>query len=301
MSQILITGVNGFVGRNIARALLRTDNTIWGTSQGAQSSVIDSAHYISASLGEGGFVEQLLSSCSNLDVIIHNAASLSHDDADRGLIDVNCSGIMQMCELARKTNCKKIIYISSIPVIGTPLFLPITEEHPVNPPTLYHSTKVFGEYAFNLLTKLGVTVINLRLPSPIGADMPQNKIFSVFVEKCLKGENITLLGKGGRVQNYIDVDDIAIAVQKSIDCVQSGTFNIAHPRSLSNLELAEICKKLIPSATEITLNGLIDADENVKWIVSTQKAHKILGFVASSTIEESISKRIRYYENHISQ
>lgn len=208
---------------------------------------------------------------------------------------------MQIAEIARRTGCAKIIYISGIPIIGKPKVIPITEEHSIEPPSVYHASKIFGEYVFNLLVQEGINVINLRLPSPIGADMPAGKIFSVFVEKCLKNEDISLLGKGGRMQNYIDTDDIAQAIYRSISYNKSATFNIAANKSYSNLELATICKNVLSSNSNISFNGKEDLEEDCKWIVSIDKARREIDFEPIVSIEESILNRKRYYENNLSK
>lgn len=295
--SVLITGINGFVGRNIAKRLIENNFEIIGTSTKDRPVVSGLKKYVKSSLGESNFIDPFVE-IAQLDAIVHVAASLSHNNDDTDLIKTNCLGVMQICELAKKTQCKKIIYISSIPVIGKPEVLPITELHSVTPPTVYHATKIFGEYVLDLLKNEGVNVIHLRLPSPIGSDMPSGKIFSVFVDKCLKNEDISLLGKGGRVQNYIDVQDVASAVQLCLKQNNiNGVFNIASDKSLSNFELAQICRNVLSSTSNITFNGKDDPEENVRWDISIKKANELLGFVPSKRIEETILERKKYCEN----
>ena len=109
-----------------------------------------------------------------------------------------------------------------------------------------------------------------------------------FVEKSLRNEDIVLLGKGKRVQNYIDVFDIARAIECAIEADNpNGVYNIASPKSISNIELVELCKFLLKSDSKILFNG-VDKEEDNKWIVDTSKAEKELGFIAKKSIEESI-------------
>ena len=194
--------------------------------------------------------------------------------------------INEAVELAKKYHCKKIIYISSIQVIGKIKDIPIKETHEKEPLTLYHSTKLFGENYLNNISSIQKVIF--RITSPIGKNMPKNKIMRVFVEKSLRNEDIVLLGKGKRVQNYIDVFDIARAIECAIEADNpNGVYNIASPKSISNIELAELCKFLLKSDSKILFNG-VDKEEDNKWIVDTSKAEKELGFIAKKSIEESI-------------
>ncbi len=290
--NILITGINGFIARNIYKKLL-VDYEIFGLSKENKSDFCD--NYLSLNLGEEGFIENAKKSLPDIDIIIHTAACIFGDE--NSLISTNCKGVIQISSLAKLLNAKKIIYFSSLPIIGKPEIIPITEEHSVKPRTLYHTTKLFGENVLNCLTSEGINVINLRLTSPIGFDMPDNKIFSIFVEKCLKNENIILYGKGSRIQNYIDINDIVRAVELAIQYKDSNTFNIASDKSYSNLELAKICIDETNSKSRIEFSNEVDKEEDFKWIVDTNKAKTLLGFKPKVDIRQSIRNRRSFYES----
>lgn len=297
MKKILVTGINGFIGRNVAKNLLATENyEIIGTATGKECLNSNIINYIQAELGNINYCEYF-KNIKKIDTIIHIAAKISHDNNDFKLATTNCLGIMQIGNLAKILQAKQIIYISSIPIIGKPINVPITEEHPVNPLTVYHATKYFGENYLKLLNP-EIKTISLRLPSPIGADMPPNKVFSVFVDKCLKNEPLILLGKGGRIQNYIDIYDISEAI---IACLtnsdKSGVYNIASPRSYSNLELAKLCISTLNSKSKIEFSRTPDPEEDNKWLIDINKAKNDLNFIASKDIKESILERKEYCES----
>ena len=84
-----------------------------------------------------------------------------------------------------------------------------------------------------------------RIPSPVGRKTAPDKIVPVFVKNAIENVDYNLLGQGKRIQNYIDVRDIARAVEFAIDRNASGLFNIASEKSYSNKELAELCIEFI--------------------------------------------------------
>ena len=92
-----------------------------------------------------------------------------------------------------------------------------------------------------------------------------------------------------KIQNYIDVRDIARAVNCAIDKQSSGVFNIASEKSYSNREVAEICISLFNSTSKIIYQG-VDNEEDYQWIVSTDKAKNELGFVAKYSLQDTLKE-----------
>ncbi len=194
--------------------------------------------------------------------------------------------MQNIASYALRSNCSQVIYFSSLPIIGKPQIVPIKEDHPINPPTVYHLTKYFGELVLKkLLAEKRLTIF--RIPSPIGKKTAPNKIVPVFVKNAINNVDYTLLGKGGRIQNYIDVRDIARAVGCAIERNANETYNIASERSYTNKELAELCISLFNSKASIHYNGE-DKEEDYQWIVSTEKAKRDLGFIAKYSLEDTL-------------
>jgi len=288
--NILVTGVNGLVGKAIAEELSK-NNSVIGVSLDYKNKTNLIIEYHSVDLS-------ILSSLDifedkQIDVIVHCAASLDLNPLSEDLIINNCMGVRNISAFSLHKNCKQFIFISSIPIIGKPIQIPITEEHPINPLTTYHITKYFGElYLSTVLRNIAFTIF--RLPSPIGVDLNENKIIPMFIKKCINNEDIVLSGKGERVQNYTDVKDIAIATDLAIQRHVSGTYNIAAEKSYSNRVLAETCIELFNSNSRIIYNG-IDPEEENKWIVSIEKAKNDFNFQPTISLEDSIKEISKRY------
>lgn len=284
--KVLITGITGFVGKAIAKRLVSLSYRIVGIGRKDSANVDFSIEYYRADITNLDDLSRVIS-ITHPDIIVHCAAAISNEYFAKELIDANVRGTTNLINIAIDYGVKKFIYISSLPIIGIPQEYPITEEHPVYPRTTYHLTKYFGELLLANSAK-AMDYIILRFPSPVGVGMANNKILTVFISKCLKHENLILLGKGGRMQNYIDVRDIANAVECSIQSNTKGIYNIAAEQSYSNYELAKMCKSVLQSRSELLFDG-VDADEDIKWVYSTQKAKDLLHFSAIIPLEQTIS------------
>lgn len=284
MEKVLITGINGQIGRTIAELFIN-DYQIIGTSIEKENLTGFDIQYLPSDITS---LESLSVLPKDIDAIVHCAAIITNNGLSNLLVDANCRGVQNMAAYALQTTCKEFVYFSSLPIIGKPSMIPITEDHPINPPTVYHVTKYFGELTLKLLLK-DINLSIFRIPSPIGRNTPPNKIIPVFVKHAIYNEDYTLLGRGERIQNYIDVRDIAEAVRCAVEKKANGVFNIASEKSYSNKEVAEFCIKLFNSSSNIFYKG-DDAEEDFQWIVSTEKTKKELGFVARYPLEDTLQE-----------
>lgn len=294
--NILVTGSNGFIGSKLVLYLKEKGNFVYGLSRTENKEKL-SDFDLNMDITDINLIEYIKSKISLCDAIIHNAAKISYDDSDVALSDVNCVGTHQIVNLAKELKVKKFVYISSLPIIGSPNVLPITEEHPLNPSTTYHSSKLYGENISNSLIKFDTSTISFRLTSPIGIGMPNNKIFSVFVKNSIDNIDLNLTGSGNRVQNYIDVRDICRAVNISLENKSfSGVLNLGGDKGISDLELAKLCISATNSKSKIIYKNK-NIEEEEKWIVSIEKAKQILGFKPKYSLTDSIKSLGDYYKN----
>jgi nucleoside-diphosphate-sugar epimerase len=285
--RILVTGTSGYVGSAIASFLLERGWDVVGLSRNP-GRMKGPTEYVRADLGVVSFAEGVFSKISPCDAIVHAAACIDQGLYNSSITLTNCLGTQQVLALANIWHSSNLVYISSVPVIGTPKFLPITEDHPTDPRTAYHASKLFGENLVKIAEHNGLIGSNLRLTSPIGPGMPRNRILPVFVKRAMMGEPLSLAGRGTRTQNYVDVRDISAAVENCLITNNAGVFNIAGKRSISNRELADMCVRTLGSASEIVYTGQPDPEEGIIWEVSISKAKECFGYDPHYSIEESI-------------
>lgn len=286
IERILVTGVNGFIGTYVAKHLRDEGKIVYGVSRkempGAYCSEI-----VLADISADGFVDTVIDSISKCDAIIHLAANLDMKGSAQTIL-TNCMGTYNICKLANYWNIKKIVYMSSIPVIGIPQNIPITEEHPVEPGTLYHITKYTGELIVRNCCNMGIGQVIIRIPSPVGFGMNGSTLLSIILKKCLLNEDIILYGKGLRKQNYVDVRDICHAISKSLTSDYSGLINIAGEESITNYDLSKKCIELTKANSRIIFNGMEDREEHCIWDVSIERAKDKISYTPQFSLDDSI-------------
>ena len=293
-----MTGTSGHVGSAIATHLIDKGWEVVGLSQ-TPSRVRGLAQQVLSDIGRPSFLEEMLTVESPCDALVHAAAALDMDLYTPAVSLTNCLGTQQMLRLADMWHAASFIYISSAQVIGKPLYVPITEEHPTNPPTAYHASKLYGEHLTEIARRKGLTSAILRLTSPVGPGMPGNRILSTFVRQALANAPLRIAGHGTRRQNYVDVRDVAIAVERCLKEHVEGLFNIGGKCSISNHDLAHTCVRTLGSSSPTTFTEQPDCEEGLIWDVSLAKAIGHFGYDPCYTIEETIREMGDEYENRV--
>ena len=282
--KCLVTGVNGVVGRNLSNLLTEKYGfDIWGCGR----TLSDDNKYITIDLIDRVAVLDVFSK-NRFDCVIHCAANINNDERF-AMFSNNLTSTLNIVEASLASGVKKIFHTSSLPVIGKILELPITEEHPTSPPTAYHLSKLQSEQILEHYCKGKVDFINMRIPSPVGRNMPLRSIFPIFLKKIKNNETVTLTGDSNRKQNFLDIRDLSSFIYKAslVDGV-SGLFNVAAEKPYSNLELAETIISRIGSNSQI-VNNMVENNSSLQsWDVSTKKAKKSFGYVAERNLDETI-------------
>jgi UDP-glucose 4-epimerase len=286
--RILVTGSSGLVGGAVAAHLHALGHEVVGLSRRVSDRLPPGVRQFQADIGSMDFMEEARAGWPPFEAVVHAAADLSFAPDAGSVSIVNCLGTQRMTALARKWASRLFLFMSSLPVIGIPLELPITEEHPVAPPTVYHATKVFGEHVVALASKAGVLGASFRLTAPIGPAMPRNRLLTILIQRALANEEIVLHGTGARRQDYVDVGDIRQAVERWLANPAEGVFNVASGRAVANLELAHACIRQLGSTSSVSLSGKLDPDDAVAWEVSIAKAGSAFGYRPAVSLDDSI-------------
>jgi len=281
--RVLITGSSGHVGGAIAHHLFENGHEVIGLCR--QPPTSSKVSQLQADISESSFLDSVTNAVPPCDAIVHAAAAISNNFDEPSISLTNCLGTQQVLALAKRWQVKSFVYLSSVPIIGRPLQHLVSEDHPLAPPTAYHASKLYGEYLVQLS---GLNGAILRLTSPVGPGLASGRIFSTFVQRAFANEPLQLAGQGTRQQNYVDVRDVARAVESCLQQQVSGVFNIAGARAISNYDLANACRSTLGSSSDILFTGKSDAEEGVVWDVSIEKAKQAFGYVPQHSIEDSI-------------
>lgn len=288
--RVLVTGATGLVGTAVAQALADAGYEVTGLSRRSRPEL----PWLQVAVDMGGEdFPAALDQVGPVDAVVHAAASLTMARDAHDVSMVNCLGTHRLLIWARRQAIPRFVYVSSLGVIGAPRLLPVTEDHPVDPPTAYHASKYYGEQLVRVFGAGGMAAASLRIPAPVGPGMPEGRLLTTLVHRALAGQSLVLHGTGSRRQNYVDVRDVAHAVRACLDQPVSGLFNIAGPESVSNLELAEEVVRQTGSNSSIVFSGQPDPGDDMNWVVSCQRAFDCFGYAARHAMNDAVAEVVR--------
>lgn len=164
--------------------------------------------------------------------------------------EANVVGSANVCEAALAAGVPKIVAASTWEVYGPPRYQPIDEEHPTAPDHPYNITKLAGErlgLAYGHLRN-GLSVVQLRLATAYGTRMRPNSVFSLFINKALRGEPITIQGTGQQGRQFTAARDIGAAFAAALDRASNGAvYNTVGDEFITIKQLAELVTAVIPA------------------------------------------------------
>ncbi|WP_057936007.1 NAD-dependent epimerase/dehydratase family protein [Algoriphagus resistens] len=280
--KILLTGGNGFLGKNI-QAVLRDEHTFitLGRSQENQL-VVDLATEI-----------PMMPTC---DMVVH-AAGKAHSlpketKEERDFFNINSGGTKNLLEGINKSGKfpKAFVFISTVAIYGVESGEKITESFPLNGNTPYALSKIEAEnHVREWGENYGVNVVILRLPLIIGKDAPGN--FGAMVKAIQKGYYFRITGMNSK-KSMVMANDIGRLIPSLTD--KNGTYNLTdgvHPH-MAELDMyiaSQFQKKVWTVPKSVLLPIAKIGDLIPKFPLSTYRLEKLtnsLTFDDQKAVEE---------------
>ena len=240
---------------------------------------------------------EMLKTLPKLDYIVHCAAQVSPEKSVKDPIydaNINILGTLNLLEIARQSELKKFIYISSAATYGNPQFLPIIEDHPKEPLSPYGVSKLVAEkyvQLYSTLYDLNTTIIRpFNIYGPLQKeDDPYAGVIFKFIKRIREGKSPKIEGDGLQTRDFIHVEDIALATELVLKSQKSEgrIFNIGTGEAVSIKHLAEILISIGKQNLQVTHvdSRIGDIRESC---ASIELAKEILGFSPSVKLEDGL-------------
>lgn len=211
---VLITGVAGFIGSNLADRLLQKGYTVIGIdnlSYGVKEQIPQGVEFHRLDIRD----KSIYPLFHHSDYVFHLAAKNCIGDCQLDPVetaDINVRGTVNVFEAARQANVKKVVYAESSALYEGSKQLP-TPETDVKPESFYAISKFSSMYfaeGYARFSELKTTA--LRYFCVYGPRQDYRRtippVFSAFIIKLLRGEQPVIYGTGEKRRDFIHVDDI---------------------------------------------------------------------------------------------
>jgi len=323
----LVTGVAGFIGSNLAEALLKLNQKVISLDNFSTGHPYNLEHIQSSvtpiqwenfTFIEGDITN--FETCKNItkdvDIILHQAALGSVPRSiDTPIISnhANVTGFLNMLTAAKDNGVKRFVYASSSSVYGDSKELPKVEAHTGNLLSPYAVTKYVNELYMGVFNKCyGMEVIGLRYFNVFGKRQDPNGAYAAVIPKwigqILENEDLFINGDGETsrdftyIENVIQANILAGTTDNREAFGQAFNTAVGGRETLTNLYLA-ISNGLKEEVPNITIKEAIYRDFREGDIrhsnANIDKMRELLGYEPTHSLEQGLSESIAWYINDI--
>ena len=308
--KIVVIGGAGFIGSHIVDQLLAEpvreivviDNFVRGGLANIERSLADPrVRVVEGNITSPDFLEGLLENAAG---VFHLAALWLFEcvHEPRSAVEVNVVGTYNVVETAARAGVRKVVYSSSASVYGNAVVTPMTEDHPFNNRTMYGATKIAGEQFFrSFFEQHGLDYVGLRYMNVYGPRMDDKGAYVSVIMKVLdrieRDLPPVIFGDGSQSYDFVHVDDVAraniLALKSDAtdECVNIG------------MGVKTSIDELVAQLLTLTGSRLVPEyqPEEQMFVThrvgSTEKAERLLGFVAQVPLEEGLRSVVTWRQS----
>ena len=308
LTKVLITGIAGFIGSALARALLSQGAYVRGLdnlSTGAMINLDDIFPSLDFTKGSVEDIEEVARACHGIDFVLHQAAvpSVPASVSDPlGTHGANLCGTLTVLEAARHAGVKRLLYASSAAAYGSETSdLPKNEAMLPSPMSPYAVQKLAGEYYLAAYAKLyGLETVALRYFNVFGPRQDPSSQYSGvlarFVAQMGAGECPTIFGDGSTSRDFTYVDDVVSANLLAMTAsakVSGKVFNVATGTSTTLLQAVDAIR------TATGYQGLIkflpERRGDIRHsLADITRAQQMLGYRARTNFSQGLSQTVAW-------
>jgi UDP-glucose 4-epimerase len=301
--NVIVTGGAGFIGSNLVDRLIKEgfdtyiiDNLSTGKRQFLNPrATLYQSDILDVKKMEMIFEEVKPTAVFHLAAQIDIQTSIHNPVLDAQMNIIGTMNILELC----KTYNSKLIYSSSAAVYGTPLYLPVCEQHIIHPLSNYGISKYTPELYIRCYAQLyNVKYTILRYSNVYGPrQMPKGEggVISIFIDKMINNDIPVVFGDGEHTRDFIYVEDVVTANLSALNAEKSGTYNISTNKRISINELIEkinyiLNKNIVPVYKQDRLG---DIDHSC---LDNQLAEMELNWQPKYSIIEGLTKTCQFNE-----
>src|SRR5262245_56710509 len=309
--RVLVTGGGGFIGSELVRQLVNycekvivVDNLVNGRRENLDGVEEDRFEFYASDIRDASRMAELMRGIN----IVYHLACLGvrhsiHSPFENH--EVNASATLNLLSLAKAGGVKRFVYVSSSEVYGPARWVPMTEDHPPFPMTVYGAAKLAGEcYARAFQRTYGYPTVVVRPFNTYGPRCPHEgdsgEVIPRFVLRCLLDKPMVIFGDGTQTRDFTYVSDTAkgILLAGLMDECVGETINIGSGREISVNDLGKEIAVAAGRPNSSIVHDRPRPGDVSRLYADTGKASRLLEFVPGVSLREGLKKVAQWYLKH---
>jgi UDP-glucose 4-epimerase len=310
--NVVVTGAAGFIGSHLVDLLLSNGFSVIGIDNmrtGRIQNLAEPLKHSNFQLLKEDICNKRFSDLvkEDVDFIFHLAAisSVNLSVEDPILVNnTNVLGTLNVLEMARKLDVKRVVLSSSAAVYGNPESLPVREETPLCPLSPYAASKIAAEmYTLSYGNLYGLRQTIFRYFNVFGPRQENSEysgVIAIFINQGLQNKDITILGDGKQTRSFIFVHDVVEATYlgSQVENPSSLILNLSGPDSIGILDLARLVKDRIPDSTSSIIHHEAREGDVKDSIGSMERTSEVLGFSPTVPFDTGLDRTVSWYKSH---
>jgi UDP-glucose 4-epimerase len=309
-STVIVTGGAGFIGSELVRQLaargdrvVAIDNLVNGTRENLAGVLSERVTLLEDDIRNPSAVTPHLRDAR---VVYHLAClGVRHSvHSPRENHDVNATATLHLLGASRDAGVPRFVYVSSSEVYGTARWVPMTEEHPTFPSTVYGGSKLAGEcYTRAYFETYGYPAVVVRPFNTFGPrshhEGDSGEVIPKFLLRCLAGRPMIAFGDGTQTRDFTFVSDTAAGIILAGEEPRAvgQTINLGSGREVTINELARQVAVVAGRPDAAVEHDRPRPGDVLRLCADVSRAQSLLGYSARTSLDEGLRALLAWYRS----
>lgn len=310
--DVLVTGGAGFIGSNLVDKLLELGNRVTSydnfdkyyldKEKNAQH-LAKNKHFKSVNADVLDY-ETLMQSIKGVEFVFHLAAqpgvrfSMEHPTKTTR---VNVLGTLNVLKAAKEAGVKMVVFASTSSVYGEAKVLPIDEEHPTEPISIYGASKLAAEkYCQVFNDQLGLPVVMLRYHTVYGPRQRPDMAFHKWIKSYFEHKPIIIYGDGTQSRDFTFINDIVQGTIRAaeVEDIEGEIFNLGGGSKVTVNDAVQLLLKELDQETAQVVYESAKLGDVSDTHASIEKARKMLDFNPTTRLQDGLKRYVEWYSKY---
>lgn len=310
--KILVTGADGFIGSHLTELLVKEGAKVkalsqynsfnyWGWLE--DINCLNNIEVLNGDIRDPHYCKYIT---KDIDIVFHLAALIAIPYsyvAPSSYVDTNINGTLNIIQACLENNVQRVIHTSTSEVYGTAKYVPIDENHPIQPQSPYSASKIGADnMAMSFYNAFNLPLTIARPFNTYGPRQSARAVIPTIITQIANGVKSIKLGDITPTRDFNYVEDTCRGFIQLAKCEKAigETVNIGSNFEISISDTLDLIKEIMQSDVEfITEQQRIrpEKSEVFRLWCDNSKIHSLTGFEPKYSIKDGLEKTIEWFRN----
>ena len=303
--RVLVTGGAGFIGSHLVDRLVEMGHYVRVLDNFSTGRVENLAHHGGVEVVKGDLKSpaDAWEAVKGVEVVFHFAANPEvrvSTVSPKTHYEENVLATFNLLEAMRESGVRELVFASSSSVYGEPSVIPVSEDYPTAPVSVYGATKAACENLIHAYSQLyGIKSVVLRYANVVGPRLRHGVVYDLLMKLARDRYKLEVLGDGTQTRSYIYIDDAVDATiaawrksQERYSVYNVATYDWIDVKTVVNIILTEL--KIDPEVHYKPVLHGVGWPGDVKKVALDIKKIGGLGFQPKLNSTEAVRKTVQH-------